>query len=94
METLPDIENNRDQYKILNWDVEPGDAVAFHYLTLHGAPGNASGDTRRRAFSSRWVGDDATFAVRSGKTSPPFPDCKLKHGDPLTGPEFPLVRPQ
>ena len=92
LETLPDIENNLDQYQILGWATEPGDVVAFHYLTLHGAPANASAKTRRRAFSSRWVGEDATFAVRGGKTSPPFPDCKLRHGEPLTGDEFPLVR--
>lgn len=90
-ETTPDIDANRDQYPILGWETEPGDAVAFHYLTLHGSPGNISASTQRRAFSSRWVGDDATFAVRKGKTSPPFPDCTLKHGEPLAGEEFPLV---
>jgi ectoine hydroxylase-related dioxygenase (phytanoyl-CoA dioxygenase family) len=92
LESLPDIEANRSQYKILSWDVKPGDVIAFHYLTLHGAPGNQSVDTRRRAFSSRWVGEDATFALRQGKTSPPFPNTELKHGEPLDGPEFPLVR--
>ncbi len=91
-EAIPDIEANRDQYEILGWDVEPGDAIAFNFLTLHGAPVNKSKSNRRRAFSSRWVGDDATFAVRQGKTSPPFPDCELSHGDLLRGPEFPLIR--
>ena len=94
MESLPDIEANRDQYNIISWATEPGDAVAFHYMTLHGAPSNISSQTRRRAFSSRWIGADTTFAVRQGKTSPPFPDVKLNHGDPLTGPEFPVVRPR
>lgn len=92
-EALPDIDSNRDQYRILRWACEPGDAIAFHYLTLHGAPANSSTQNRRRAFSSRWVGSDATFAVRKGRTSPPFPDAKLNHGEPLSGPEFPLVRP-
>jgi ectoine hydroxylase-related dioxygenase (phytanoyl-CoA dioxygenase family) len=91
-EPMPDIEGHRDRYDIRCWDLEPGDVVAFHYLTLHGAPANRSGSRRRRAFSSRWVGDDATFAIRSGRTSPPFPDCRLRHGDPLEGDEFPLVR--
>ena len=90
-EALPDIEASRDQYDIVGWQVEPGDVVAFHFLTLHGAPANRSADSRRRAFSSRWVGDDATFAVRQGKTSPPFPECQLSHGEPLQGPEFPLI---
>ncbi|MEM7293704.1 MAG: phytanoyl-CoA dioxygenase family protein [Pseudomonadota bacterium] len=90
-EPMPDIDANRANYDVLKWAVEPGDAIAFHYLTLHGAPANRSATTRRRAFSSRWVGDDATFAVRQGKTSPPFPDCTLSHGDALHGEEFPLV---
>ena len=90
-EPLPDIDNNREDFNILGWAVEPGDVVAFHYLTLHGSPGNASDHMRRRAFSSRWLGDDATFAVRQGKTSPPFPDCHLQHGEPMDSSEFPLV---
>ncbi|MCY3769410.1 MAG: phytanoyl-CoA dioxygenase family protein [Gammaproteobacteria bacterium] len=91
-ERVPDIDSAKDQYKILGWEVQPGDAIAFHFLTVHGAPANRSKSVRRRAFSSRWVGDDATFAVRQGATSPPFPGCHLKHGEALRGPEFPLVR--
>ena len=89
---LPDIDADPDKYRLLHWAVEPGDVVAFHFLTVHGAPANQCKTRRRRAFSSRWVGDDATFAVRRGTTSPPFPECRLRHGDPLDGPEFPQVR--
>ena len=91
-DTLPDIDAHRERYDIRSFAMAPGDVVAFHYMTLHGAPSNRAKSTRRRAFSSRWVGDDATFAVRSGPTSPPFPDCRLGHGEPLAGEEFPLVR--
>ena len=91
LEPMPDIEAERDKYQILSWPVEPGDAIAFSYLTIHSARTNMSSSLRRRAFSSRWVGDDATFATRRGRTSPPFPDCTLKHGEPLRGVEFPLV---
>lgn len=89
-EQMPDIEAKRSELKIVGWDMEPGDAIAFNFRTVHGAPANRSARTRR-AFSSRWVGDDAVFAERSGKTSPPFPGLKLKHGEPLEAPEFPLV---
>jgi ectoine hydroxylase-related dioxygenase (phytanoyl-CoA dioxygenase family) len=34
---VPDIDNHRDDYNILSWDLQPGDAIAFHFLTLHGA---------------------------------------------------------
>jgi ectoine hydroxylase-related dioxygenase (phytanoyl-CoA dioxygenase family) len=50
----PDAEGMR----VLEWEMEPGDAVAFHYRTLHGARGNEAG-ARRRAFSLRLLGEDA-----------------------------------
>jgi ectoine hydroxylase-related dioxygenase (phytanoyl-CoA dioxygenase family) len=93
-EPLPDIDANRDAYRIAGWALEPGDAVAFSFRTVHGAPANRSADLRRRAFSSRWVGDDATFAVRPGMTSPPFDGVMLQHGDPMDAPEFPLIWPK
>ena len=89
---MPDIEAHADDYDIVSWAVEPGDAVAFHYRTLHGAAGNASARSRR-VFSARWVGDDATFADRGGVTSPPFPELTLKQGEPLNSPLFPQVWP-
>lgn len=89
-EPLPDIEAHRAEYRILGWDLEPGDAIAFSFRTVHGAPANRS-QRRRRAFSSRWTGDDAVYAERGGKTSPPFPGLNLKPGEPLAAPEFPLV---
>ncbi len=90
-EKLPDIEANRDAYDIRGFELEPGDAICFHYLTIHGAPANRSLNTPRRAVSARWIGDDARFAVRPGKTSPPFREVTLKPGDVMDAPEFPLV---
>jgi ectoine hydroxylase-related dioxygenase (phytanoyl-CoA dioxygenase family) len=71
--------------------MEPGDAVAFSYLTLHGAPANLQSANRRRAFSLRVVGDDARWAVRRGTTSPPFREVTLAHGAVMEAPEFPLL---
>jgi len=92
LESPPDIDSRREDYDILRWELEPGDAIAFTFRTLHGAPPNRSQAVRRRAFSSRWVGDGATYADRGGVTSPPFRDVRLAHGAPLEGPEFPLIR--
>lgn len=89
-ETIPDIEAQRSHLSILGWGMEPGDAIAFSFRTVHGAPANPSTQARR-VFSSRWVGDDAVFADRGGRTSPPFPDLQLKPGEPLDAPEFPVV---
>ena len=95
LDTMPDIDGHRDEFEIASFDVAPGDAIAFHFLTVHGAPGNASASSRRRAFVHRWVGDDVRFKVRPGEVSPPFPEVhrRLSDGDPLDDPEFPLVWP-
>ena len=92
LDAPPDIDARREDYDILRWALEPGDAVAFTFRTLHGAPPNRSRHRRRRTLSSRWVGDGATFADRGGVTSPPFREVKLAHGAPLEGPRFPVVR--
>jgi len=89
---VPDIEGNRANYDIRGWAVEPGDAVVFDFRTLHGAPANGSAE-RRRVISVRWVGDDARFARRLGRTSPPFPDLEYEDGAPFDAPEFPLLHP-
>ncbi len=93
-EPVPDIEAQRDAYTILGWDLEPGDCIAFHALTLHGAPGNTSSNRRRRAFAARWTGDDARFARRDGYMSPPFEEVTLEPGAPMDSPTFPAVWPR
>lgn len=60
-----------DDSPLRRWALEPGDAVAFHMLTVHGAPGT-SGGGRRRVFSLRLLGDDMVYAPRSWTTSPDF----------------------
>ena len=89
---MPDIEANRDAYDICGWALEPGDTVAFNFRTLHAAAANFS-TTRRRVVSVRWVGDDARFARRPGRTSPPFPDLDYEDGAPFQGPDFPVLHP-
>ncbi len=92
LEPVPDINGNRGDYNILGWALEPGDAVAFNYKTLHGAPANTSANNQRRAFSLRLLGDDIRYAKRDGViTSPPFRGVTLKHGETMNAPEFPLL---
>lgn len=57
---VPDIEADRSAFDVVGFDVEPGDALVFSSWILHGAPGNA-GANRRAAFSTRWLGDDASW---------------------------------
>ena len=82
----PDAEGMR----IVEFEMEPGDAVAFHYRTLHGARGNQS-DTRRRAFSLRLLGDDARYVTRPGPTSPPFPGHDMVEGQRLREDWLPIL---
>ncbi len=76
--------------EIREWAMEPGDAVAFHYMTLHGARGNSAA-TRRRAFSLRLIGDDARYVERPGRTSPPFPGHGMTAGQRLRDDWFPVI---
>ncbi len=69
---MPVPDPDAEGMDIREWALEPGDAVAFNYWILHGARGNTT-DQRRRALSLRFVGDDARYVERPGKTSPPFP---------------------
>jgi len=88
---VPDPDAARGEYEVLEWPMEPGDAVAFHYRTVHGARGNLSG-ARRRAFSMRVVGDDARYVTRPGRTSPPFPGHGMRDGERLRDDWFPYLR--
>lgn len=89
---LPDVEGNRAAFPILGWDLEPGDLVCFHMLTLHAAGGT---DTRRRVFSVRFLGDDITHAPRRWRTSPDFPGLvdQLPARSPMSHPLFPVLWP-
>ena len=90
-ESVPDVMSSRDEYDILGWDLEPGDCIAFHALTLHGAPGNASSSARRRAVAMRFTGDDARFTRRNGYMSPPFEDVDMPTGALMDSEHFPIV---
>ena len=93
-ERLPDIEAERDAHEILSWDMVPGDCIAFHGLTVHGAPGNSSREHRRRAFSTFWMGDDAVFAKRPGTVRPLFEGHGLEYGDAMDCDHFPRIWPR
>ncbi|CAB4887523.1 unannotated protein [freshwater metagenome] len=91
-ELVPDIEAELADHEIVSYDIEPGDAIAFHFRTLHAAPGTAGlTQHRRRAVSMRYVGDDAVFALRPWLHSPPFELDPAAIGGPLDDERFPVV---
>jgi len=104
LEEMPDFEKLRsapdpaERPRVLSWDLEPGDVVAFHMLTVHGAPG-VSGNNRRRVFSWRVLGDDMVFVRRPWVTSPDLgavisdQDDRRRDGQRLVGDWFPQLWP-
>jgi ectoine hydroxylase-related dioxygenase (phytanoyl-CoA dioxygenase family) len=91
---LPDIDADRDAFDIRRFELAPGDAIFFDFLTVHGAPGfHFSGS--RRVLSLRYLSAGVTFAPRRWRTSPPFEglDHDLAAGSDLDHPLFPVVWP-
>ena len=90
-ELFPTVEELESLGEVVICDVAPGDAVAFHYRTLHSAPGTTGHAQRRRIVSFRYVGDDVRWITRPWKTSPPFEPLGLNDGDVLDDDRFPIV---
>ncbi len=88
---IPDFDARRDEFTFLSWELELGDCVVFHGRTVHGASGNPSATARRRAFATRWLGDDIRYAEREGRVSPPIQGHGLAPGDPVDSETFPVV---
>lgn len=83
----------REGQRFLSWDMQPGDVICHHPLTVHGAAGNQSQSQRRIGVSLRYTGDDARWDPREfvmrieGE-----PERFLKPGDrPILDEVFPLV---
>ena len=89
---LPDFADPANGWRILGWEMEPGDAVFFNMLTVHGS-GGVGGPNRRRVLSVRMLGDDMVHAPRDWATSPDFPGLtdELPAGAPLDHPLFPVL---
>ena len=90
-EPVPDVDADRGMYDILSWEMEAGDVIAFHGMTLHGSPGNATSDRRRRGYCVRYTGDDVVYAPWPGMVTPLLND-DLVPGQPIDSVHHPVVR--
>jgi ectoine hydroxylase-related dioxygenase (phytanoyl-CoA dioxygenase family) len=92
---IPDVEADRDAFDIRRYEMEPGDAIFFDFLTVHGAPGFPFAG-RRRVLSLRYLSASARHAPRQWDTSPPFEGLadKLPAGAVMDDPLFPVVWPR
>jgi ectoine hydroxylase-related dioxygenase (phytanoyl-CoA dioxygenase family) len=86
--SLPDIDNG--YYDIRSWAMEPGDAIAFNFKTVHGANAN-SVPSANRTISFRVIGDDAHYIQRPGPTSPNYPEINQITGERLREDWFPIL---
>jgi ectoine hydroxylase-related dioxygenase (phytanoyl-CoA dioxygenase family) len=91
---LPDVEADRGAFDIRRFELAPGDALFFDFLTVHGAPGFPY-PGRRRVLSLRYLAADARHAPRRWRTSPPFDGLgrDLPAGAVMDHPLFPVVWP-
>lgn len=89
---MPDFAADPERWPVVGWALEPGDAVFFNMVTVHGSAG-VEGPERRRVMSLRFLGDDMVHAPRSWTTSPPFPglEDELAAGAEMSHPLFPLL---
>jgi ectoine hydroxylase-related dioxygenase (phytanoyl-CoA dioxygenase family) len=90
MRPMPDIEADPATYPTVGWDLEPGDAILFNFRTAHGSTATKVG-ARRRAFVTRWMGDDMTYCQRPGEISPPYENHGMTDGDRMREDWFPVL---
>lgn len=88
---VPDIDAMRDKYKIVQFEMAPGDCTLHHGLTVHGAPGNSTPAQKRRAYIIRWAGQDVTYYPRPN-LQPMLYDPGIPEGGPIDCSLFPVVR--
>lgn len=90
MPRLPDFGTSSRSGRILSFDMEPGDCLLFHSMTVHGAPGNAT-PSMRRAFSIRWAGDDVRHRHRISAKRGRSVGKPERDGQPLDDADYPVL---
>ena len=90
-ERFPTVDELESLGDVITCPTSPGDVVAFHFRTLHSAPGTENHRHSRRVASFRYIGDDVRWVTRPWKTSPPFEPNGLTDGDELDEQRFPTI---
>ena len=92
IQRVPDIDGNRDDYRILSWDLAPGDCLVHHVMTVHGSPENHA-DIERRGLAIRWMTGEVRYDPRPGTVPEQDtvianePNC-IDPGQRIEGPDF------
>ena len=86
----PDWEAEKEKHEMLMYELEPGDALAFQPLVVHGSHANVSTDMQRRAYAMRFTGTEVTY--HAGPVWNVYiTNPTLKTGDPLDSTQYPTV---
>ena len=89
-DSVPDIDGHPGRYDVIRRPLQAGDTVLFNFKTLHGTS-DAVMRKGRRAFSTRWLGDNIRYLDRLGETSPPFIDHGMQNGERMREDWFPVL---
>lgn len=90
---MPDIEANRDGYRIVKWRMTPGDLLVFDGLTVHGNRANESQQTSQRV-SFRFFSPDAAYHPTRYPWTRPLSEYGIEEPTPgirLSGADFPTL---
>jgi len=92
MSSVTPLEDTFEEENLRVFELEPGDTLLFDFRTLHGTTA-APIKHQRRAFSTRWLGDDMIYCARPGETSPPLQDIGVTPGMRMPEEFFPVLWP-
>ena len=90
LKDVPDFERERETLDLVQFDLEPGDCTVHHGLLVHCAPGNQTSNQRRRAYVTRWAGDDVVYAPEA-EVMPILRDPGIAEGAALDSDLWPVV---
>jgi len=61
VQPIPDFDVQRTEHDIVSFDLVPGDALAFHGLSVHASHPNTTANMQRRGYAMRYTGDDVRY---------------------------------
>ncbi len=90
--SIPKFHEHRDEYRILAPDMKAGDAILFNSRVMHSSAGNRSPDTRRVAYSVRFIGEDVVWQPKPGFDHESVtPESHPKPGERFSSGKFPVL---
>ena len=90
VQPIPNFDVQRAEHEIVSFDLEPGDALAFHALTVHASHPNTTANMQRRGYAMRYTGDDVRYYA-GPVWNVYIVNPTLNTGDRLDSEQYPVV---